>query len=97
MESIACKSSADNVVECNAINSHVRDDSPQVCFQIFLKMPKYVLKKGDAMNVCNYRPVRILPIVSKTYEKEMVRQLENYLEEVLTFRDLERHIVAKQF
>ena len=26
MESIACKSSADNDVECNAINSHVRDD-----------------------------------------------------------------------
>ena len=36
------------------------------------------IKKGDAMNVCNYRPVSILPIVSKIYEKEMVRQLEKY-------------------
>ena len=33
------------------------------------------------MNVCNYRPVSILPIVSKIYEKEMVRQLENYFED----------------
>ena len=36
------------------------------------------------MNVCNYRPVSILPIVSKTYEKEMVRQLENYFEDILS-------------
>ena len=58
-----------------------------------------LFKKGDAMNVCNYRPVSILPIVSKIFEKEMVRQLENYLKiySVLTFRDLERHIVVKQF
>ena len=36
------------------------------------------------MNVCNYRPVSILPIVSKTYEKDMVRQLENYFEDILS-------------
>ncbi len=36
------------------------------------------------MNVCNYRPVSILPIVSKIYEKEMVRQLENYFEDILS-------------
>ena len=41
-----------------------------------------IFKKGDAMNVCNYRPVSILPIVSKIYEKEMVRQLENYFEDI---------------
>ena len=40
-----------------------------------------IFKKGDAMNVRNYRPVSILPIVSKIYEKEMVRQLENYFED----------------
>ena len=58
-----------------------------------------IFKKGDAMNVCNYRPVSILPIVSKIYEKEMVRQLENYFEDILSLyiSDLERHIVAKQF
>ena len=36
------------------------------------------------MNVCNYRPVSILPIVSKIFEKEMVRQLENYFEDILS-------------
>ena len=36
------------------------------------------------MNVCNYRQVSILPIVSKIYEKEMVRQLENYFEDRLS-------------
>ena len=42
-----------------------------------------IFKKGDAMNVCNYRPVSILTIVSKIYEKEMVRQLANYFEDIL--------------
>ena len=42
-----------------------------------------IFKKGYAMNVCNYRPVRILPIVSKIYEKQMVCQLENYFEDIL--------------
>ena len=28
-----------------------------------------IFKKGDVMNVCNYRPVSILPIVSKIFEK----------------------------
>ena len=43
-----------------------------------------IFKKRDAMNVCNYRPVSMLPIVSKIYEKEMVRQLENYFEYILS-------------
>ena len=43
-----------------------------------------IFKKGDVMNVCNYRPVSILPIVAKIYEKEMVRQLENYFENLLS-------------
>ena len=30
MESIVCKSSTDNVVECNSINSHVRDDEKRL-------------------------------------------------------------------
>ena len=43
-----------------------------------------IFKKGDAINVCNYRPVSILPIVSKIYENEMIRQLENYFEDILS-------------
>ena len=34
------------------------------------------------MNICNYRRVSILHIVSKIYEKEMVRQLENYFADI---------------
>ena len=36
------------------------------------------------MNVGNYRPVSILPIVSKIYGEKMVRQLENYFEDILS-------------
>ena len=36
------------------------------------------------MDVCNYRPVSIFPIVSKTYEKEMISQLENHFDDVLS-------------
>ena len=56
-----------------------------------------IFKKGDAMNVCNYRPVRILPIVSKIYEKKNcspIRQLRSPY--ISGFR--KTHIVvAKQF
>ena len=44
---------------------------------------RFIFKEGDAMNVCNYRSVSILP-VSKIYEKEMVCQLENYFEDILS-------------
>ena len=47
-----------------------------------------ISKKGDAMNVCNYIPVSIkiitycFPNRPPLYEKEMVRQLENYFEDI---------------
>ena len=44
-ESIACKSSADNVEECNTINSHVRDDEKRLndnC--IFKEVKQFYLK-----------------------------------------------------
>ena len=37
LESIACKSSADNDVECNTINSHVRDDEKRLNDNCILK------------------------------------------------------------
>ena len=40
MESIACKSSADNDVECNTINSHVRDDEKRLNDNCILKEVK---------------------------------------------------------
>ena len=43
-----------------------------------------IYKKGNNMDVSNYRPVSILPIMSKIYEKEMVRQLSSYFENIFS-------------
>ena len=43
-----------------------------------------IYKKGNNMDVSNYRPVSILPIMSKIYEKEMVRQLLSYFENIFS-------------
>ena len=40
-----------------------------------------VYKEGCHRNIGNYRPVSILPIVSKVFEKEVFRQLYQYLNE----------------
>ena len=38
-----------------------------------------VYKAGDPFNVCNYRPISILPLLSKIFEKCMSERLESYL------------------
>ena len=43
-----------------------------------------VYKKGDIMNVSNYRPVSILPNVSKIFEKELICQMTNYFDNLLS-------------
>ena len=43
-----------------------------------------ILKKGDNMNVANYRPISILPSVSKLFEKEMTIQMSNYFEGIFS-------------
>ena len=32
----------------------------------------HIFKKGDGMNACNYRPVRIVPIVFKIYNTVII-------------------------
>lgn len=39
-----------------------------------------VLKKGDPKNVENYRPISILPTLSKIFEKSINQQLQEYFE-----------------
>lgn len=39
-----------------------------------------VFKKGDPMDPLNYRPISILPVFSKVFEKHICRQINNYLE-----------------
>ena len=43
-----------------------------------------VFKRGDKRDKSNYRPVSILPILSKIYEKCLYKQIENYMENVLS-------------
>jgi len=42
------------------------------------------LKKGDATDVNNYRPVSVLPAISKIYERVLHNQLANYFENILS-------------
>ncbi|XP_046662845.1 uncharacterized protein LOC124355732 [Homalodisca vitripennis] len=41
---------------------------------------KPLFKKGDVMDVCNYRPISLLPVVSKFIEKTICNQLIDYLD-----------------
>ena len=40
--------------------------------------------KGSNLDVCNYRPVSILPGMSKIFEREMVNQLYTYFENIFS-------------
>ena len=40
-------------------------------------------KKGDKHDKLNHRPVSILPILSKVYEKFIYKQIENYMQNTL--------------
>ena len=39
-----------------------------------------IFKKDDHLDKDNYRPVRILPLLSKVFEKLIYKQLLNYTE-----------------
>ena len=54
----------------------------------FPKMLKYadvspIYKKGNTMEVGNYRPVSVLPIMSKVFEKEIINQISPYFDTLL--------------
>ena len=38
-----------------------------------------VFKKGDRLDKCNYRPVSILPSLSKVFERIMFSQIDSYM------------------
>ena len=40
-----------------------------------------IFKKGDKSEPCNYRPISILPTLSKIFEKHMASQIRNYVNE----------------
>ena len=43
-----------------------------------------IFKKDDSLDKENYRPVSILPLLSKIFEKKMYKQLSNYTESFLS-------------
>ena len=43
-----------------------------------------VFKKGDRLNISNYRPVSILPSDSKIFEKLLFSQINNYIDPYLS-------------
>ena len=58
-----------------------------------------IYKKGNVMEVSNYRPVSVLPSISKIFEKAIVSQLNDYFDgiSVIFCLDLDPDIVAKLF
>ena len=71
---------------CNPI-SYLLNMSLKVCkFPSSLKYAEIcpVFKKGNNLDVSNYRPVSILPSMSKIFEKEIVNQISVHLEKVFS-------------
>ena len=66
----------------NLVNSSIRNST----FPDKLKLPDVapVFKKGDPLNVKNYRPVSVLPAVSKIYERIIQEQLFHHIESHLS-------------
>ena len=69
----------------------------QICYLLNMSLttctfPRYlkyaeicpVYKKGNNLDVSNYRPVSILPSMSKIFEKEIVNQVSVYFEKVFS-------------
>ena len=48
-----------------------------------LKLAKVipVFKKGDSKLITNYRPISLLPVISKVLEKIIANQLSKYFED----------------
>ena len=57
-----------------------------------------VFKKEDASLLKNYRPVNVLPVVSKIYERIMQKQIFEYIDSIYlpTHVDIEKGTVHKR-
>ena len=43
-----------------------------------------IFKTDDATNVKNYRPISVLPVISKVFERIIQKQIATYIEEFLS-------------
>ena len=66
----------------NLFNSMIKDQN----FPNNLKRADItpVHKKGETTNMCNYRPVSILPTISKVFEKLLYIQINSYISQYLS-------------
>jgi hypothetical protein len=66
---------------CRPITHIVNLSFEQGRFPEELKMSvvKPIFKKGDECDPCNYRPITIIPIISKILEKAMLKRLNDFL------------------
>ena len=64
------------------IHSFINSDIENDTFPETLKLPDVcpIFKKGDATSVKNYRPVSVLPAVSKIYERVIQKQILNHID-----------------
>ena len=64
------------------INSSIRNG----CFPDELKAAEFtpIIKRNDELNKQNYRPVSVLPHVTKIIERVMYTQIENFMEDKLS-------------
>ena len=81
------------LINCSIINSKLPIDLGMAD----VSLP--VIKKGDACNKENYRPVSLLPTVSKIYENRFRTQINDYIENYFSdylcllgmFENMKRH------
>ena len=62
----------------NLINTSIEEGSFPNCLKIAKIIPVY--KKGDKTNLNNYRPIALLPVLSKVFEKVVNTQLNKIID-----------------
>ena len=66
-------------VLCHIVNLSFRTGIFPDCLKLARVTP--IPKGGDSTNAGNYRPISVLPIVSKIFEKVVYKQLYTYFEQ----------------
>ena len=65
----------------NFINKSIELDIFRIVSKKLISLP--FLKKDDPLDKSNYRPVSILPLISKVFERLVYNQLSKYTESFL--------------